>query len=75
MKGGPMVLLGVTLGIGGLIFGVVRGSAVGFALCAVGLVIEFAGPYIHDKAHRRQGEEPHAMWGKGDRNKPDWLRR
>ena len=70
-----MFLLGFTLGLGGLIFGLVRDSAVGFALCAVGLVLEFTGPAIHDRAHRRHGEEPHAMWGKGDRNKPGWLRR
>jgi hypothetical protein len=74
-KGAPMLLVGAALVFGGLILGVVRGEAVWAVLVAVGFVIEFSGPYVHDRAHRRHGEEPHAMWGEGDRNKPGWLRR
>lgn len=70
-----MLLVGATLAFGGLILGVVRSAAVWDVLVAVGLVIEVSGPYVHDRAHRRHGEEPHAMWGKGDRHKPGWLRR
>jgi hypothetical protein len=74
-KGGPLLLVGAALALGGGILGLVHGAWIWTVLVAVGLVIEFSGPYVHDRAHRRHGEEPHAMWGKGDRNKPGWLRR
>lgn len=73
-KAGPMMLIGAALALGGL-FWLVRGAGVGAAVFAIGFVIEVTGPYLHDRAHRRRGEEPHAMWGEGDRNKPGWLKR
>lgn len=68
------MLIGLALALGGLLW-LGRGAVAGAALLVVGLVVEFTGPYLHDNAHRRRGEEPHAMWGKGDRNKPGWLKR
>lgn len=68
------MLIGLALALGGLLW-LERGAVDGAALLVVGLVVEFTGPYLHDNAHRRRGEEPHAMWGKGDRNKPGWLKR
>ena len=51
---GPMVLIGATLALGGL-FSFVRGAEIGGAVFAIGFLIEFTGPYLHDRAHRRRG--------------------
>lgn len=73
-KAGSTSLIGLALALGGLLL-LARGAVAGAALLAVGVVVEFTGFHLHDNSHRRRGEEPHAMWGKGDRNKPDWLKR
>ena len=45
-------------------------KAVGGLLAALGLAVEVGGAWVHDLGHRRRGEQPHAMWGPGDRNRP-----
>lgn len=62
-----MMLTGLALVFVGL-FLLVQGAAVGGVLVLVGFVIEFTGPYLHDRTHRLRGEEPHAMWGEGNRS-------
>lgn len=44
-------------------------------LALAGLAVGLTGPALHDRGHRRRGEPPHAMWGAGDRNRPDRLPR
>jgi hypothetical protein len=46
----------------------------GLAVLLVDLVLAVTAAALHDRAHRRQGEKPHAMWGLDDRNKPSFLR-
>jgi fatty acid desaturase len=46
----------------------------GLALLLVDFVLAVAAAVLHDRAHRRHGEQPHAMWGLDDRNKPSFLR-
>ncbi|MCA1656600.1 MAG: hypothetical protein LC713_02645, partial [Actinobacteria bacterium] len=45
-KGGPMLLVGAALCLGGLILGAVRGAAVWTVLVAVGLVVAMIGALI-----------------------------
>lgn len=49
-------------------------SDLGFAVSLVGILLIFRGATVHDRAHREAGESGHAMWGRGDKHRPRWLR-
>jgi hypothetical protein len=38
----------------------------------LGLWVMLAAPVVHDRIHAERAEATHALWGKGDRRKPDW---
>jgi hypothetical protein len=44
----------------------------GGVVLAAGLWSMLYAPFLHDRIHREQGEESHAVWGRGDRRKPPW---
>ena len=45
---------------------------VGFLVLVAGLWSLVGAPILHDRLHRERGEDPHAIWGRGDRRKPPW---
>jgi hypothetical protein len=63
---------GAGLAFFGLLMTLVWGAR-GWAIVAVGFAIEVGGAWHHDWMHRRRGEQPHAMWGRGDRLRPKWM--
>jgi hypothetical protein len=44
----------------------------GALVLIVGLGSMVYAPLVHDRLHRLQGEETHALWGRNDRRKPPW---
>ena len=46
----------------------------GLALAILGLAVEVSGAWVHDRGHRRRGEQEHALWGAGNQNRPTRLR-
>lgn len=66
--------------IGGAILAVVGATVfllgprpIGVVVFVLGFLVEVSGALVHDRLHRRRGEQPHAMWGEADRNRPRWL--
>lgn len=51
-----------------------RDRLAGAVVLVLGIWLALAAPVTHDRLHREQGEESHAVWGRGDRRKPPWLR-
>jgi hypothetical protein len=45
---------------------------VGALVIVLGLWLMLAAPIVHDRVHRENGEESHALWGRHDRRKPPW---
>lgn len=45
---------------------------VGFLVLVAGVWSLVGAPVVHDRLHREHGEDPHALWGRGDRRKPPW---
>jgi fatty acid desaturase len=69
-----VILSGALLALAGLVVHIRHGNAaVGIAMIIGGLALEFVGISWHDRTHLRRGEQPHAMWGTNDRNRPRWL--
>jgi hypothetical protein len=67
--GAASLTVAIALFIGGIAaFGFGSGPQIAMALAA--LVMVLAASARHDRAHRRMGERPHAMWGLDDRNRP-----
>jgi hypothetical protein len=67
--GGTAVAL---VGLGLLLSG---HKEIGGLLTLLGLAVEIGGAWVHDRGHRRRGEQPHALWGPGDRHRPARLPR
>jgi membrane protein YdbS with pleckstrin-like domain len=44
----------------------------GFLVLVGGLWSLVGAPVVHDRLHREHGEDPHVIWGRGDRRKPPW---
>jgi hypothetical protein len=68
-----LIVGGALIALGGVGLMLLEHWGLGLVVAAVGLAIELSGPVLHDQAHRRRGEAPHAVWGAGDRNRPSWL--
>lgn len=51
-----------------------RDRLMGAGILVLGLWMMLAAPIVHDRVHRERGEASHAVWGRGDRRKPPWLR-
>jgi hypothetical protein len=68
-----LVLGGAALAVVGLVLWIRAHSGLGIAVIAVGLAVELGGAWHHDWLHRRHGEQPHAVWGRDDHNRPGWL--
>ena len=45
----------------------------GFLVLVGGLWSLVGAPVVHDRLHREHGEDPHVIWGRGDRRKPPWC--
>ena len=49
-----------------------RDQLVGVTVLVAGLWSLCSAPVVHDRLHRENGEESHAVWGRNDRRKPPW---
>jgi hypothetical protein len=68
-----MLLGGAVIGLVGVALLISGRMALGVLIGVIGFVVEVGGAWIHDLGHRRRGEQPHALWGARDRNRPSRM--
>lgn len=68
-----MILGGAVVGVAGGIVILTGRLGPGALLALLGVAVQLAGAWVHDREHRRRGEPPHTLWGPEDRFRPTWL--